>query len=117
VLVVEDEPSVRSLVANVLLGAHYRVMVARDGEEALRFIEAEREPFHLIVTDLVMPSIGGMVLAKRLHERASHPRMLFISGYSDHTPADLLPFGILLPKPFTPSQLLAAVCRALGDPG
>jgi CheY-like chemotaxis protein len=116
ILVVEDEPSVRSLIGNVLLGAHYWVMVARNGEEALRFIDAEREPFDLIVSDLMMPSVGGVSLAKRLRERASPSRMLFVSGYSNHTPAELLPYGQLLPKPFTPSQLLAAVSRALDDP-
>ena len=116
VLVVEDEPSVRSLVANVLLGAHYRVVVARDGEEALRLIETEREPFHLIVTDLVMPNIGGMVLARRLLERGSRPRMLFISGFSDHAPPELAPFGPLLHKPFTPAELLEAVRGAIEDP-
>ena len=42
--------------------------------------------------------------------------MLFISGYSNHSPADLCPYGSLLPKPFTPAQLLAAVARALNDP-
>jgi len=113
ILVVEDEPSVRALIGNVLLGAHYWVMVARDGEEALRFIEAEREPFDLIVTDLVMPGTGGVSLATRLRERATLPRMLFVSGYSHHAPEELAPYGHLLPKPFTPSQLLAAVSRAL----
>jgi two-component system cell cycle sensor histidine kinase/response regulator CckA len=116
ILVVEDEPFVRSLIGNVLLGAHYRVRVARDGEEALRFIEAEREPFDLIVSDLMMPSVGGVSLAKRLREHASPSRMLFVSGYSNHTPAELVRYGELLPKPFTPSQLLAAVSRALDDP-
>jgi CheY-like chemotaxis protein len=116
VLVVEDEPSVRSLVGNVLLGEHYRVMVARDGEEALRLIEAEREPFDLIVTDLAMPKVGGATLAQRLRERGNAPRFLFISGYSDHTPMDLLPYGKLLSKPFTPAQLLIAVRGAFEDP-
>lgn len=115
ILVIEDEPSVRSLIGNVLLGAHYWVMVARHGEEALRFIEAEREPFDLIVSDLMMPNLGGVSLARRLRERASPSRMLFVSGYSNHTPAELLPYGQLLPKPFTPSQLLAAVSRALDE--
>jgi two-component system cell cycle sensor histidine kinase/response regulator CckA len=116
VLVVEDEPSVRSLVASVLLGAHYIVVVARDGEEALRFLDIEQEPFHLIVTDLVMPNIGGMTLARHLRERGSGSRLLFISGYSNHAPSELLPFGRLLPKPFTPAQLIEAVQAALEDP-
>jgi two-component system, cell cycle sensor histidine kinase and response regulator CckA len=115
VLVVEDEPAVLSLVANVLLGAHYQVVVARDGEQAMQLIETEREPFHLIVTDLVMPSIGGMTLAQRLSERGSRARMLFISGYSNHTPTELEAFGQLLPKPFTPAQLLEAVRGAIEE--
>ena len=114
VLVVEDEPSVRSLVAGVLLGAHYWVMDARDGEEALRVVETERDPFHLIITDLMMPGIEGLTLARRLHERGQ-PRILFISGYSNDTPAELVAFGHFLPKPFTPAQLLEGVREALGD--
>jgi PAS domain S-box-containing protein len=116
VLVVEDEASVRSLVAGVLLGAHYRVTVARDGDEALRLLDAEREPFNLIVTDLLMPGIDGLTVARRLHERGNHARVLFISGYSSHPPADLMAFGRLLTKPFTPAQLLETVRTVLGDP-
>ena len=115
VLVVEDEPGVRSLVANVLLGAHYRVVVARDGDEAVRVLDAEREPFHLIVTDLVMPGLGGMALARRLHER-NRPRILFISGYTDTPSTELAAYGCFLPKPFKPAQLLAAVRGALETP-
>jgi two-component system cell cycle sensor histidine kinase/response regulator CckA len=115
VLVVEDEPSVRALVANLLLAAHYRVVVARDGQEGLRLLESDREPFHLIVTDLVMPKVGGMTLARRLQAQSPPPRMLFISGYSDHTPTDLAAFGRLLQKPFSPAQLLEAVRDALDD--
>jgi CheY-like chemotaxis protein len=117
VLVVEDEPAVRSLVASVLLGAHYRVAVARDGEEALTLLASVQEPFDLIVTDLAMPSIGGMTLAHRLHEDgSSRHRMLFISGYSHHMPAELAVFGRLLPKPFTPAQLLEAVLGTIEGP-
>jgi CheY-like chemotaxis protein len=117
VLVIEDEPSVRSLVANVLLGAHYRVVVARDGAEGLRLLDAERAPFDLIVTDLVMPGVGGVSLARRLHERGHGPKMLFISGYSRHTPTELVSFGRLLPKPFAPAQLIEAVRAAIEDVG
>ncbi len=113
VLVIEDEPSVRSLVANLLLGAHYQVVVARDGEEGLHLVETEPKPFDLIVTDLIMPNVGGMTLAQRLHAGGRVLPMLFISGYSQETPTDLAAFGRLLPKPFTPAQLLEAVRGAL----
>jgi len=115
VLVIEDEPAVRALVATILIEAHYLVMVARNGEEGLRLLSAEAEPMDLIVTDLVMPRITGLALARTLDERGSRPKMLFISGYSSHTPAEAAVFGELLPKPFTPAQLIAAVAHALGD--
>jgi CheY-like chemotaxis protein len=115
VLIIEDEPSVRSLVASVLAGAHYWVVVARDGEEALRLLETEKEPFHLIVTDLVMHGIGGLTVARRLRERGDQPAFLFISGYSNDAPADLRAFGRFLPKPFTPTQLLEATRGAIED--
>jgi PAS domain S-box-containing protein len=113
VLVVEDDSSVRSLVANVLLGGGYLVVVARDGQEALRSMDADGQPFDLIVTDLVMPAVGGAALARRLRERGSRARVLFISGYSDLANSDLADLGKLLPKPFTPAQLLEAVRAAL----
>lgn len=116
VLVIQDEPSVRALIASVLTGAHYRVMVARNGEEGLRVLEAEQQPFHLIVTDLVMPRVGGVKLAQRLAQRGDSPRVLFVSGYSDHSPDELSRYGELLAKPFSPTQLLAAVAHALRDP-
>jgi two-component system cell cycle sensor histidine kinase/response regulator CckA len=115
VLVIEDEPSVRSLVAGVLLGAHHRVMVARNGEEALRLLETEQTPFDLVVTDLMMPSVGGLAVAQRLQENAKPPRMLFISGYNNHPPSELAAFGRFLPKPFSPAQLLEAVDEAFDE--
>jgi CheY-like chemotaxis protein len=115
VLVVEDEPSVRSLIANVLLGAHYLVAVARDGLDALRVVEAENERFDLIVTDIVMPNLSGVGLALRLSERGIASRVLFISGYSDHAPSELATMGGVLEKPFTPAQLLDSVRAALDD--
>ncbi len=116
ILVVEDEPQVRALVATVLSGAHYLVKVARDGGEGLRMLESATEPFDLIVTDLVMPKIGGLNLVRQLRERGQVRRALFISGYSTHMPAELSPFGMFLPKPFTPGRLLEAVALALSEP-
>jgi PAS domain S-box-containing protein len=117
VLVVEDEPAVRTLIANVLLGAHYFVGVARDGEEALRLLESQTEPFHLIVADLVMPRVGGVALARRLRERGLQANVLFISGYSTHATGELEALGPVLAKPFTPAQLIEAVRRTIDDDG
>jgi CheY-like chemotaxis protein len=76
-------------------------------------METEKEPFDLVVTDLMMPELGGAKLAGLLAERGNPPRMLFISGYANVTPGELVPHGHLLPKPFTPAELLAAVAQAL----
>jgi PAS domain S-box-containing protein len=116
VLVAEDEASVRSLIANVLLGAHYLVAVARDGDEALRLLESDTEPFDLVVADLVMPRLGGVALARRLRAGGPRPPVLFISGYSPHGLGEVEALGHLLPKPFTPAQLLTAVREAMSKP-
>jgi two-component system, cell cycle sensor histidine kinase and response regulator CckA len=116
ILVVEDEPQVRALVATVLSGAHYLVTVARDGAEGLHMLESATVPFDLIVTDLVMPKLGGLTLVNQLRERGRVRRALFMSGYSTHMPAELSPFGHFLAKPFTPARLLAAVALALSAP-
>jgi two-component system cell cycle sensor histidine kinase/response regulator CckA len=113
VLVVEDEASVRALVASVLLGAAYRVTAARNADDAQRQIDAASEPIALVITDLVMSGGGGTKLARVLSGRPNPPRFLFMSGYSNLTPAELLPYGTLLAKPFTPAQLLSAVAQAL----
>jgi two-component system cell cycle sensor histidine kinase/response regulator CckA len=116
VLVVEDESSVRALVASILLGAGYRVTAARAVDDALRQIARSPEPVALVITDMVMPGGGGAKLARTLSDRPTPPRMLFISGYSNLTPDELVPYGRLLPKPFTPAQLLAAVEQSLLEP-
>ncbi len=113
ILVVDDDPPVRMLIGSVLISAQYWVAVARDAQEALRFIDEASVPFDLVVTDLQMPGLGGRTLAERLRDRGNSPPMLFISGYSPHTEAELSELGELLPKPFTPADLLAAVARAL----
>jgi two-component system, cell cycle sensor histidine kinase and response regulator CckA len=117
ILVVEDEAAVRFLLGTVLMGAQYWVRTARDIAEALSFIDAEHEPFDLVVSDLLMPGGGGLDLAKQLEASGQLPRMVFISGYSDHAQAELAAYGSLLPKPFTPLQLLEAVAVALGGSG
>lgn len=108
VLVVEDQDEVRALILRTLAGEGYRVLEARDGVEALEVLEAEPD-VSLIVTDIVMPRMGGLELAEHLGSR-SHALILFMSAYSSHGMAVPGPF---LQKPFSPLDLCAEVQRLL----
>ena len=119
VLVVEDEDALRRLVERILERAGYRVTVARHGADALQIAAAMQPPLELLVTDLVMPEIGGRVVAETL--RASNPALpvLFISGY-DPDPvlldASEQAHTSFLAKPFTGAALLDAVTQLLPTP-
>jgi PAS domain S-box-containing protein len=116
-LVVEDEPSVRDMVARVLADHGYDVLQAANGVEALELVDGlgQDGALRLVVTDLAMPVMGGRELARRLAERRPEPvPLLFISGYTDD---DLVRQNLLeqgqqfLPKPFSPDTLAARVKR------
>jgi two-component system cell cycle sensor histidine kinase/response regulator CckA len=116
-LVVEDEPSVREMVARVLADQGYDVIQASNGAEALDLVDrlSLDGVLRLVVTDLAMPVMGGRELARRLAERRPDPvPLLFISGYTDD---DLVRQNLLdrgqqfLPKPFSPDALAARVKR------
>jgi PAS domain S-box-containing protein len=112
VLVVEDEDTLRRLVERILVRAGYRVTVARHGADALRIAATMQPPLEVLVTDLVMPEVGGRVVAETL--RAANPTLpvLFISGY-DPDPVMLdaseQEHTSFLAKPFTGVALLDAV--------
>ena len=118
ILLVEDEASVRSLVARVLSDRGYRVREAGSGEEALALASAEPDaPIDLLVTDVVMPRIGGLELAERLQAARPDIRVLFISGYPQGAgTSDGLLQGqrAFLAKPFNP-EVLARRVRDLLD--
>jgi PAS domain S-box-containing protein len=112
IFVVEDEPAVGALVESVLKTEGYTVLRARNGAEALQLIETADPPFDLLLTDVVMPRMGGPELVRKLQE--SHPglKVLYISGYTDSALMErgALEEGIdLLQKPFTPRDLKARV--------
>jgi len=117
VLVVEDEPSVRAMIVQVLREHGYKVMEARDGVEALEVAEASAgEPIHLLLTDMVMPRMGGSELAARFRERRPHTRMLFTSGYTEHLLAQQdggEPDVQFIQKPFMPLDLVRKVREVL----
>ncbi len=116
ILLVEDEEPVRVLARRLLEDAGYRVLEARQGAEALGIAEAFTDPIHLLLTDTVMPGIGGPELAGRL--AAFHPeaRALFMSGYAGDAVqrhGSLAGGGPFLQKPFTASILTGRVRDAL----
>ena len=112
VLVVEDEPMILELACRVLRGHGYTVLRATGGEEALAVAAAHEAPIHLLLTDVVMPRMGGPALAERLLARRAGVRVLYVSGYTegDIVRGRVLQRGVhLLEKPFTPRQLLEHV--------
>ncbi|HEX3746220.1 MAG TPA: response regulator [Bryobacteraceae bacterium] len=113
ILLVEDEEAVRQLAGQILKSAGYRVTEAAGPAAALSI--AENLAFDLLVTDVVMPQIGGRELAKRLAQRRPGMKVLFMTGYSGATvfPEGAGCGGVLLQKPFTQDELLRSVRAAL----
>ena len=83
ILVVEDERSLRNIVSAILKGLGYAVLVAESGEEALCASSEHKGPIHLLVTDVIMPGIGGRELADRLTQTRPELRVIYMSGYTD----------------------------------
>ncbi len=117
VLLAEDEPMVRSMAAMVLRDRGYEVLEAANGEEALRVVQNHGgEGIELLLTDVVMPQMGGPELAEKLH--AVHPeiKILFTSGYTGDYLSQLntLTTGTeFLAKPYTPEALAVMVREVL----
>jgi two-component system cell cycle sensor histidine kinase/response regulator CckA len=114
VLVVEDDPLVRTMARRSLSEAGFDVLEAADGYEALALI-AEHESIDAVLTDLAMPELGGQELAQRLSELRPGLPVIFMSGYTDDDVArrGLLEAGIpYLEKPFSP-EALARMIRAV----
>jgi PAS domain S-box-containing protein len=119
VLLVEDEPLVRSLIARHLRWAGYAVVPVGDGEEALaRFAAEGPAAWALVVSDVVMPRIDGVELVRRLRAAAPALPAVLTSGYTAdalETPGGLPPGVAFLEKPATRDELLDAVARALAE--
>jgi PAS domain S-box-containing protein len=117
VLIVEDEPSVRGLVVRVLRELGYTLIEAANGEEALHIVqEQDDKKINLLLTDVVMPQMGGKELADQLKIPQPDIKVLFISGYTDDA---IVRHGVLEPgtnflqKPFSPSALTHKVREVL----
>jgi len=120
VLLVEDEEVVRGLARQVLENAGYRVLVAQQGEEAIRLCIEDAKEIHLLLTDVVMPGTGGKEVADRLSALRPGIKVLFMSGYTDEA---IVHHGVLdsnvkfIQKPFSPAALARKVREVLDSNG
>ena len=112
VLLAEDESGVRKFVADTLRSRGYSVLEAANGRAALNTAATYEDPIHILLTDVVMPEVGGIELARRFAKEHPGCPALLMSGYSDRlVPADLA--ASLIEKPFTAITLLRRVREAL----
>lgn len=117
ILLVEDQDGIRELVREFLQKNGYSVLHAADGNEALQIADEYKHPIHLLLTDVVMPNVGGRELAHRLTQPRSQLKVLFMSGYPDHATwsSELVDdTAAVLQKPF-PLDTLARKIRSLLD--
>ncbi len=117
ILLVEDEAPVRQLSRRVLQKAGFRIIEATNGQEAVDLFDKHRNAIDLVVTDVVMPGMGGYEAYLKMHSIQPNVRVLFCSGYSENAlPGFTLPeSAILIQKPFSSAQLLAAIRSQLAS--
>ena len=116
VLLCDDDVTILRAVEIKLTRAGYRVTEASHGEEALRILGSEgAQTFALLLTDLVMPRMGGVELVEQARRIDPDVRVLFISGYAEDMAlrGRVLEATNFLPKPFTPSAILERVRTVL----
>jgi two-component system cell cycle sensor histidine kinase/response regulator CckA len=116
ILVVEDEPGVRALLAKVLHRYGYRVLLAATPHEALDLARQYADPIDLLMTDVVLPEMNGRALAQQIAIHRPATRVIFMSGYTDNA---IVHHGVLDPdtpflqKPFTPYAVARKVRSVL----
>ena len=116
ILIVEDDAAIRGYVRDCLQQIGYTTLEAANGEAALEICKGNQAKIDLIMTDLVMPGMGGRELARNLEERFPDIRVLFTSGYSEEGAlrSDSLQAGnVFLEKPYSVAALANAVEEAL----
>lgn len=116
ILLVEDEEGIRRSAGRILSRFGYNVLLAADGEEALALYRQHRANIHLVISDVVMPRLGGTQLYQELHREPDPPKFILTSGYAardvgDRAVLDLA--GPLLQKPWNVDELLRRVRQAL----
>ena len=115
ILLVEDEPAVRNLVAATLKTEGYRLLLASSAEEALRVAAGHPGPIDLLLTDAVMPGKSGIELANALVAARPGLPVIVMSGYTRESleVTGLSQAVVLVHKPFTPSELRQRIRQVL----
>ena len=118
ILLVEDEVALRRIVGEMLARLGYTIVEAPDSRSAEKLMADYEKPIQLLLTDVVMPELGGRELALRLKAAHRELKVLFMSGYADDT---IVQQGVLeagaayLQKPFTPDALASKVREVLDN--
>ncbi len=119
ILVAEDQEMVRELVMEILRSNGYSVLLANDGEEAVRVSELYKGTIHMLITDVVMPRMNGRDLVRRILPLRPHMKVIYMSGYTENA---IVHHGVLdagmhfIQKPFRPSDLSSKVREVLDAP-
>jgi two-component system cell cycle sensor histidine kinase/response regulator CckA len=118
ILLVEDEYAVRELARGILEAAGYAVLEARSGEEAIRIFSSRQQPIDFLLTDVVMPQMGGRELAQAVKKMDAKIKIAFMSGYAENAIVHRgipEPSTVLLQKPFTPAVLVRTIRDTLDE--
>ncbi len=118
ILVVEDEAGIRALVRKILRRQGYQVLEAANGEDALALCREHGRRVELLITDVLMPQMGGPELVERLQTQGHDMKVLYVSGYTDDATiysGDLPAGTAFLQKPFTLGSLLDKVKEVLAE--
>jgi DNA-binding NtrC family response regulator len=116
VLVVEDDQSLRSIIAQALKRQGYKILEAADGVEGVVLFDKNKQEIDLTVTDIVMPRMSGFELTDLLKPLRPQMKVLYMSGYADHAgliERNLNPGGNFIPKPFSLEDLSSKVSEIL----
>ena len=116
ILVVEDEAGIRALVRKILRRQGYEVLEAANGQDALALCREHGQRVELLITDVLMPQMGGRELVERLQTQGHDMKVLYVSGYTDDATVysgNLPPGTAFLQKPFTLGSLLDKVKEVL----
>ena len=117
ILVVEDDDDMRESLGRILGRAGYQVQLARDGGEAITVLQTQ--PFHLVLTDLVMPRMGGLELLREIRRREQELPVVFLTAFGKPAAyAEAMDLGAVgfITKPFHANSLLAVIQQVFDRP-